>query len=120
MDLEKNKTVVDYWLAAHSLIPEGLIFPLGIVAGILLLAYLVNLLLKLRSRKFDSNAKGWFGLAGIVTSTLLVILVVGMVFRVRLLIVMVAAVTLVPVLILAPEIAWMIFRDRREKRVKKD
>jgi hypothetical protein len=113
------REILSFGLAPRSVIPEHWILPLGLVAGVLLLAYLLNLLLKLRNRKLDSNARGCFGLVAIVIGTLLAVLIIGMAFRIRLLVVIVASVTLVPVVFLVPDVVRMILRDWRARRMKK-
>jgi hypothetical protein len=98
---------------SHGWIPDRVVDWLGVIAGILLFAYLVNLFLKMRRPEADSSARGCFGVVAIITGTLLALLVTGMVFHLRLLTVAVAVITQVTVIFLAPEIVRMMIRDKK-------
>jgi hypothetical protein len=107
-------------ISSHrSVIPERWVFPLGGIAAALLLAYLLNLLLKSRDPKLDSNGSSWLGMAAVFSGALLAILTVGLIFRIRLLVVIVTVVTLVPVIFLAPDVVRMSLRDWRQNRKNK-
>jgi hypothetical protein len=102
------------WMS-RGWIPDRVVDWLGVIAGALLVAYLVNLFVKMRRPDADSSAKGCIGFVALLTGLLLVLLIVGLVFHVRLLTLAVAAITEVTLLFLAPEIVRMVIRDWRNK-----
>jgi hypothetical protein len=100
------------WIS-HGWIPDRVVDWLGVIAGVLLVAYLVNLLVK--ARKPDPSAQGCFPVMVFIVATMLAVLIVGLVFHVRVLTAFVAGITDVTVIFLAPEIVGMMIRDWRNK-----
>jgi hypothetical protein len=98
-------------------IPDSWVLLIGAVGGLLLVAYFVGLLWNLYSptgrAARDSSAGGCLGASAVVTGGFLLLLAIGLIFRVRALIVGVAGLPIVAVLILAPEFVWNKIKSRR-------
>ena len=109
-------TVLGFSFTSSRFIPDRVVHFAGLVACALLAAYLANLLFKLSKRTGNSNEKGCLTITAVVTGAMLAFLIVGLIFHLRLLTVAISAITIVPFVILLPEMIGITIRNWRDRR----